>query len=643
MVIAFHAGLPLPGGFAGVDVFFVISGFVITGMLKREQDATGRIRLRSFYARRFRRLTPALAAMVATVVVLAAALLSPLGPQEATLATAVGALLLFANYATARFTGGYFDTAADLNPLLHTWTLSLEEQFYLVFPALLILGWWLARRSGRQSLALVAVGALGAASVAVAMVGANGVTFPLLPDGFVGFYGPVGRAWEFAAGALLALAAPALSRIPSLVASVAGLVLLVATALFVSGSAGFPGPATLLPVFGALLLILGGSTPNRIALALSWRPAVVLGDLSYSWYLWHWPFIVIARQLQPDQTLALTVAAALALVPAIASYRWIESPLRSSRTPLPILATSALVPALAVAGMGLVALSNGYWSPGVQAAQRSQGPHAGYLAGCMSFEPMTDARKPSCTWNSAKEGVPVYLLGDSIADHYSEGLIAASAQAGRPLSIAVAAGCPIYPIVLEHNGHAETVTAAQCGAYSVGTLAWMDTQQPGLVLIGETDSAWWDPTREYISDLAPFVASDKAKAAAIALGMRNAVERLQAAGHTVVLAMPPPSYRYPGPAWDPTLCFLWEFESNTCTRTRTVAQMDALQGQLRDVIRKVADETGATVFDLRNYFCPAGICSTSREGESLYLDAIHISTETSLALTPRFVALLEPH
>ena len=141
MVVAFHAGLPFPGGFVGVDVFFVISGFVITGMVLRERRATGRIRFGQFYLRRFKRLTPALALVVAVTVTASAAVLSPLGTQQTAAKTGIGAMLLAANVVIARTTGGYFDADAATNPLLHTWTLSVEEQFYLAFPALIALGW----------------------------------------------------------------------------------------------------------------------------------------------------------------------------------------------------------------------------------------------------------------------------------------------------------------------------------------------------------------------------------------------------------------------------------------------------------------------------------------------------------------------
>jgi peptidoglycan/LPS O-acetylase OafA/YrhL len=164
LVVLYHAGLDVPGGFTGVDVFFVISGFVITGLLLRELDASGSLDLRRFYARRIRRLLPALAVML-TVVAAVGLLASPVGAQVTTAHTGIAASLFAANAYLYRLGTGYFDVRTTLDPLLHTWTLGVEEQFYLVFPALLLAAWRVARGSPRlvASIATPWVSKLGAA------------------------------------------------------------------------------------------------------------------------------------------------------------------------------------------------------------------------------------------------------------------------------------------------------------------------------------------------------------------------------------------------------------------------------------------------------------------------------------------------
>ncbi len=346
LVIAFHAQLPLPGGFVGVDVFFVISGFVITGMLMREWGAYGRVRLGHFYFRRFLRLTPALALTVTVVALASIVIQSPFGAQQATARTGIGAMLLSANYVIGHAAGDYFAADAATNPLLNTWSLSVEEQFYLAFPALLLLGWILARRHGGGLRApLLIVGAIAVSSFTLSLAWSFGSSLMTQITGYFGgpesfaFYSSLTRAWEFAVGALLALLLTRLAPLRRGARRAVGLVgaaAVVAAAVLVRDSAPFPGLAAVLPVTGTLLLILAGSHGTEgVSRLLSTRPLVFIGDLSYSWYLWHWPLIVFAALLFPNQPLVLVTAAAASFLPALLSYRLVEQPLRRVATSHP--------------------------------------------------------------------------------------------------------------------------------------------------------------------------------------------------------------------------------------------------------------------------------------------------------------------
>jgi peptidoglycan/LPS O-acetylase OafA/YrhL len=372
MVVAFHAGLPVPGGFVGVDVFFVISGFVITTMLRREWEANGRIRFGAFYLRRFKRLTPALALMVATTAILSSLVLSPLGAQQTGAETGIGAMLLSANRVIAGATGAYFDAPAETNPLLNTWSLSVEEQFYLAFPAILVAGWLLARRFERFGHAsAVIVGLTAAVSFVLADLGSN------VPNSnwLLGFYSPVTRAWEFALGALLAVCSARLairSRVVVLAVGLLGAGLLGASLWLVTDSTPFPGAWTLLPVLGTVVLIhVGTHTPNVVTWALATRPLTRIGDCSYSVYLWHWPFIVFAALLWPEASHAPLAAAIVSLGPALASYRWVEQPFRKldglGRPRLAGLAAAVVVaPIVVAAAVGSAATY--YWTPRYEAS-----------------------------------------------------------------------------------------------------------------------------------------------------------------------------------------------------------------------------------------------------------------------------------
>jgi peptidoglycan/LPS O-acetylase OafA/YrhL len=328
-VVAFHSRLPVPGGFVGVDMFFVISGYVITAMLQAEWAVTGRISFGRFYVRRFKRLVPALTILVVITVAISFLVLSPLGTQQTAAKTAVGATLFVANVVIAQTTGGYFDAPAETNPLLNIWSLSVEEQFYLGFPALLAIGWFLSKRA-RFSTFLI-VGCIAAASFALAVLGAS---HPQFHHSLLGFYSPLTRAWEFASGALLFLSVTRLtiSRHLATTLGLLGALILGASLWLITRTTIFPGVWTLLPVTGTVLLIFARTHQfNPVTKALAALPIVKVGDWSYSIYLWHWPFIVFTALVWPKNSPAVLIAAAASFVPAIASYEWVEQPIRNSQ------------------------------------------------------------------------------------------------------------------------------------------------------------------------------------------------------------------------------------------------------------------------------------------------------------------------
>ena len=457
MVVAFHAGLPVPGGFVGVDVFFVISGFVITAMLHREWEKTGRIRFGIFYLKRFKRLAPALALMVGVTLMIATVIFSPFGHQTYAAATGVGALLMSANFVIAKTTGGYFGPTAENNPLLNTWSLSVEEQFYLVFPALIAFGWFLAKRHGllRFSPAII-VGGVAIASFALTMASVNGARFPL-SNWILGFYSPFTRVWEFAVGALLALALAKTvtsestqtnnrgKTYPSTLTALTGIVMLAASLGLITESTVFPGPWTLLPVTGTLLLLLAGTNHNLVSQALGTTPMVKVGDWSYSIYLWHWPLIVFAVYLWPFNPYSAVLAALISLGPALASYRWVEQPLRRYSTPKRIQATKLIavvtIPPIAFALL-MAGMAKYYWQP-----QYLSGEKASLIPGeifpdgnpwrylqepyfpCDDFIklypiPFTDGTEIKTLCGQTQPGRPVQvaILGDSHAGHLFSGL-----------------------------------------------------------------------------------------------------------------------------------------------------------------------------------------------------------------------------
>ena len=639
-VVAFHAGLPVPGGFLGVDVFFVISGFVITAMLLREWTRTQSLRFANFYARRFRRLTPALALLVGAVVVVSALVQSPMGDQQIAAKTGIGALLLSANVVIAKTTGGYFDAPAASNPLLNTWSLSVEEQFYLIFPLLLFIGWRLAKRAKASWIPAALVALVALLSFAVAILEAQGHHLPLLPSWLGGFYGPASRAWEFAVGALLALAATRIqlriSRIWALLCGFAGLVGLLISLAIVDDQTVWPGPLTVLPVSSTLLLLVAGmQAGNAVSRFLGRSPFVAVGNISYSWYLWHWPCIVFALMLWPSVPGIALIAALASLLPSIASYRWLEQPIREmrnvSRPRMTRLVTVTLVPPIVLALALWSAAENGFWNPRVQDFIAAVSPmHAGNAAGCNNSVAPSELRPHRCLWNAEASGKPVYLVGDSHADHLSEGVIEATRAAGRPLTIATANSCPFIDVYM----HSTAAPREQCREFVQKTLKWLERQAPGDVVLSGSGVYWSSKVFSAGPTAESMTSQRAAKDANLELGLESTIRQLQKAGHRVILMQDVPYFATPYSS-DPHQFSAIELASKSDLSTSmSRAFADENQRFARAGVAAAARATGAVIVDPRSYFCPQGTCTTQLGDLYLYRDDGHITIGASRQLSP---------
>ena len=320
----------LTGGFVGVDVFFVLSGFVITGLLLREHAVSGKTRLLAFYGRRSRRILPA-ATLVIIVTVLAA--YHWLGFLTGNDTAHVGrtASLFYSNFYFIATGTNYLASQAPPSALQNFWSLSVEEQFYVVYPTLFILACLCWRRIDIRFklVALLTCGIVASLAWSIHQTSA---------DEIAAFFSPFTRAWELALGALVAVASPQLAKIPRAIAlamSWAGLAGIAVAAVLYSSTTTYPGSAAMLPVFGAALVVAGGTARPRMGgeLLLRLPPFQWMGKLSYSLYLWHWPILIIAAQyaghsLSVEDNL-LWVLLALGL--SVASFFLVENPIRHSR------------------------------------------------------------------------------------------------------------------------------------------------------------------------------------------------------------------------------------------------------------------------------------------------------------------------
>jgi len=348
-VLGFHAAPSLvPGGFVGVDVFFVISGFLITSILRKEM-AQGTFQLKNFLARRARRILPALAFVALVSLVAACLILTP--EQMSEYGKSLTATGLFGANFHFYETTDYFALSAQERPLLHTWSLAIEEQFYIVWPLLLLfLTTWLPRKA-----ALALIGGTILVSFALFQVNAAG-------NHAYAFYMPHARAWELLIGALLALTIDGVTLSPRLAQVLAGLGAagIAASAFLLSETAPYPGIATLIATLGTAAVIFAcNSQKTLVSSVLSLKPVVWIGLISYSLYLWHWPVLSFARIQAPTEPNAIAISVLLVGSGALAwfSWRYVETPFRGRAGEFRVPVRAALAGAagilVVIAGVGL--------------------------------------------------------------------------------------------------------------------------------------------------------------------------------------------------------------------------------------------------------------------------------------------------
>lgn len=645
MVVGYHAGLPIPGGFVGVDVFFVISGFVITAMLVREIEQSGKIRLGTFYVRRFKRLIPALAVMVAATMLVAPFFLFTLHGQLETAKTGLAAMLFTANIMIAQISSGYFNSVAESNPLLHTWSLSVEEQFYFVFPLALVLALAVTKRRSHRSrrLALtIVVAFMGVVSYAVMMAGVLGIEIPHVPSPLIGFFAASTRTWEFAAGALLALSWNWVSNTPltkrsANACAVVGSAALLASLWAIDSSTPWPSSWTLLPVAGTLLLITAGASGNSvISGALASRFMTAIGDRSYSIYLWHWPFIVYTHIIWSPSVWILMSAALISLIPAYASYRWIERPLRVHKAsrgwPLARFVSATVGPVLVLSGLVLVSAKNDMLNP-TQArfAAQLRPDHLTVARGCFS----AGWEGPEhCTWNHELAGPPIYLVGDSNADQFSAALLKSSTELSRPFVSLARQACP-------HPNTWPEKAAQYCEPFSTIRSDFLaQTESTGIVVLS---SAWWKYFFEDWSSLKfPTGTYFEKKRQLFHEQLSASILELQESGHTVVLVQTVPHWELATPPLNWVTCSVVRLARDGCIQTMPLNAVSQEQNSVANMINTIAAETGAHVIDVSKEVCPESVCTTVRDDGLLpFRDSVHITVAQSEALAPAFTRELE--
>ena len=643
LVVAFHAGLPVTGGYVGVDAFFVISGFVITGLLVRELEVTGSINLGSFYARRVRRLLPALAAVSTAVLVASLFVLSPLGSQQDAARTGSAAALFLANIELFLSPAGYFAAPAALNPFLHTWSLSVEEQYYLFFPAFLWFVWVMAgkRKKSPHHFAAQMSAGLTVASflLCVGLVESHGFPFHGRNVKFA-FYSLPTRAWEFGIGVMIALL-PLRRWIRPGAATALGVVsflTLCACAVCFDQLTTFPGAAALLPVCAtAGILTAGFDRESFVNRALSVRPLRILGDLSYSWYLWHWPCIVFAKLIFPSAGgYVMPVVAVAALVPAWLSFKFVENPIRLTEfwrgRRLAAVGVGSVALPLACALVLLGAAKIGDAS--IRDLREQRVVHLHTLRGCTGNLPSEAQTASSCSWHFPGATGKMVLIGDSNAGQFIEGILPAARALHLDVTLATYPGCPFVRI--EMSSPAAGPNTGCLGFVAAWTAA-LAHQRPSLVVIASASADYFihdthvvfralegGPQASADGDKEELWRKGTSSVLGDAIGGRTRVLLIHTLPHFVDWNI----YSCPGFTIyrDTTAC--GRREDRNVILNQQHAAKEAEQAAL--LLHRRA--LGADLFD---DVCPDPLCSTNNGNRWLYRDGRHITIGEAKLLTPR--------
>lgn len=632
LVVAAHAGVGLlRGGFIGVDVFYILSGYLITGLLVQERATTGRLGFARFYARRLRRLLPALLLMLAVTCIVAKQLVAPTElPLQ--LSNAKAAALWLSNFQFAFWNLDYFAPASSSALFLHTWSLGVEEQFYLIWPLLIVLALGI-RRHAYSSTDMTRLKWLFvfifAASFALSLVWTY--RLPLFA-----FYMMPARAWQFAlgAGVFLAVGSPSFetgSPVPGWPwvrwAGWIGLAMILFSAWFISPAAPYPGTWSLLPSFGAALVLVAGACHggSSIRTFLSWRPMQAIGRVSYSWYLWHWPVLLLgATVLDMARWWNPLLLVLLSLAIAALSYHFFETPIRHVRR-LVAKPRWAIVGAFGIMFVTVAVLQG--WqrlaNKGAQSPQLARYVVAEndlsvvYHSDCYNRYESTDALV--CSFGDRRAAHTALVLGDSKAVQWVPAYREIFTKSNWQLLVLAKTGCPIVDVPVINAKQRREYT--ECEAWRKNALRRIAELHPDVVVVSESITY-------------PFTEKQWN------LGTQRMLRVLVGRAGRVYLMRPTPELPFDGPSCleprGPLYAMLGS--RNRCTSA-------AYTPHFEDVGRWLNEAAGSfqavQFIDMTNVVCPDGLCRAEFDGSIVFRDSGHMTTNFARTLALPLATKLE--
>ena len=636
-VVLYHFGVSgLQGGFVGVDIFFVISGFLIGGLLWREAQSRETIDLKRFYMRRIKRLAPAYFAMTIAALIVGYIVLLPFEFREFG-KSLIAATVYLSNVNFFR-EAGYFDSASEDKVLLHTWSLSVEEQFYIVLPILMVL---LMRRP-------FGLRAVLWASFALSLIACIWMTQQSQPAAFYLF--PF-RAWELLAGVLLAIET---QRRPDLIRhspalSLIGLVMILASIALVPAGANFPGWHAIFPVLGTVLIIANGRDNNWINRALARPLPVGIGLISYSLYLWHWPVLTLSSYYRGGYSGWLETAfwLGLSLNLAYLSWRFIERPVRRSKiTAWPTFGAVAVFSAALVAAGGFIFIKDGMldrFDPPLRTHIEASADFLQDWSRCTVPERGPLIGLEVCPIGPDGEA-KILIWGDSHVRAFKEGLERAAYEADAPALLIWRAGCaPVFGLIKDETSATPVQDAACTQANAQIETALLERPFARVLLLGRWGyytnggGVGLDAGNSVTLEISGF---DGLQNAQFAQGLHATTRALQAVGSDVSLlrAIPEISNYDSRQVARALAGNRLSADNLSAATTIPINAYQARTAALDPTFQAIAAD-GVTLFDPAPFFCSDAMCSALHGGKAQYFDNNHIINSAAIRIRSLFAPL----